>query len=118
MITLTTGKLVVINGVTQENNTQGACTGFTVDFLANTATFSFQIGSGAPASFNIGVYSTLVTITVNLTTGAWTSSNGLSGIVPSGPLTNFNNQMRSDRNLSEVFAAGSSGVMPGTQVPW
>src|ERR1700757_1625955 len=108
MITLTTPKTVAINGVTQESNTQGVCIGFAVDFLANTITFQFHIGSGAPAAFNIGVYSTLVTLTVNLTTGAWVSSNGFSGMAGGAALNNFINQLKADRNIAESFAAGAS----------
>jgi len=118
MITLTTGRLVQINGVTQENDTQGVVTGFTVDFLGNTATFFLSIGSGAPSAFNVAVYNTPVSVTVNLSTGAWSSSNGLSGNVSGAALTNFVTQVKGDRNLMETFAAGASGIMPGTQTPW
>lgn len=117
-ITLTTGRLVAINGVTQENDTQGVVTGFGVDFLGNTATFTLAIGAGAPASFNVGVYNTPVSVTVNLSTGAWTSTNNLSGNVAGAALTSFNNQIKSDRNLMESFSAGGSGIMPGTAVAW
>lgn len=118
MITLTTGKLVAINGVTQENDTQGAVVSYTVDFLANTATFVLQIGSGAPAAFNVGVYSVPITVTVNLVTGAWLSSNGLSGTIGGGALANFNTSIKADRNLAEGFSAGGSGILPGTQTAW
>jgi len=117
MITLTTGKLVAINGVTQENDSQGANTGYTLDFMGNTVTFTFDIGSGAPAAFNIGVYNQRVTVTVNLTTGAWTSSNGFSGTISGASLTNFVNQAKAVRNTAETFVAGNS-VMPGTQTAW
>ncbi len=118
MITLTTGQLVQINGVTKENDTQGVVTGFSVDFLGNTATFHLSIGSGAPSAFNIGVYNAPVDVTVNLSTGVWTSTNGFSGTVAGAALTSFNNQVKADRNLMETFASGNSNIMPGTQVAW
>jgi len=116
-ITLTTGRLVQINGVTTENNTQGANTGYAVDFLGNTVTFNFSIGSGAPAAFNIGVFNLPVSLTVNLATGAWTSTNGSSGTIGAGPLANFVSQTKAIRNTVETFVAGNS-VMAGTQVAW
>jgi len=116
-ITLTTGKLVAINGVTQENDSQGACVSFSVDFLANVATFTFGIGSGAPAAFNLGVYNAPVSVSVNLATGAWTSTNGFSGVIAGAALTNFVAQSKSNRNTAETFVAGNS-VMPGTTVAW
>lgn len=116
-ITLTTGRLVTINGVTQENDTQGVNTGYAVDFLGNTVTFTFAIGSGAPALFNIGVYNLPVSLTVNLTNGAWTSTNGFSGVIAGGPLANFVSQTKAIRNTVETFVAGNT-VMSGTQVPW
>lgn len=117
MITLTTGRLVQINGVTQENDTQGVNTGFAVEFLGNTATFNLAIGSGAPSSFNIAVYNLPVAITVNLGSGAWTSTNGFSGTIGAGALANFVAQTKAVRNTVESFVAGNS-VMPGTQVAW
>lgn len=116
-ITLTTGRLVSINGVQQENDTQGANTGYTIDFLGNSVTFFFAIGSGAPAAFNIGVYNVPVSVTVNLGSGAWTSTNGFSGTVAAGPLANFVNQTKAVRNTAETFVAGNS-VMPGNQITW
>jgi len=117
-ITLTTGKLVVINGVTQENDTIGACVSMHIDYLANTAVFTFQIGQLVAGNINIGAYSTPITLTVNLATGAWTNSAGQSGTIGAGALASFVNQVKADRNAIESFAAGASAILPGLQVVW
>ena len=117
MITLTNGKLVQVNGVTTENDTQGVNVSYHVDFLANTVLFTFNIGSGAPSAFNISAFfSSPTTLTVDLTTGNWVSSNGLSGTIGATPLANFVAQTKAIRNTVESFA--SSAIMPGTQTPW
>ncbi|SRR6266436_342105 len=118
MITLTTGKLVAINGVTQENDTIGGIVSMHVDYLAQTVTFVLQIGQLVSNNINVGAYSSPVTVTINLVTGAWTSSGGQSGTVGAGALTTLNNQFKSDRNAVETFAAGGSGILPGTTVAW
>jgi hypothetical protein len=117
-ITLTTPKKVALNDVVIENNTQGACMGYSIDFFSNTFVATLRTGVVQGGNLNAGVYGDLVTLTVNLTTGAWTSSNGLTGTVPGGALANFVNQFKTDRNATESYAAGSSGIMPGVQVPW
>lgn len=124
-ITLTTGTNVSINSVQVENDTIGGCTGFFVDFLGNQVTFNLVTGVILNSNINAGVYGPRVNVTVNLNTGAWAAVNALnqsqviaSGNVSGPALTNFINQVKSDRNLMETFAAGGSGIMPGTQVPW
>jgi hypothetical protein len=117
-ITLNSAKQVSINGVSVENDTTGGCCSFSIDYIGNTATLVFQIGAILNGNLNIGVYSTLVTVNVNLTTGVWSSSNGQSGTLTGVAFTNFVTQMKADRNLFETFAAGASNIMPGTQVSW
>lgn len=117
-ITLMTGKTVSINGVQQENDTQGAATLLDYDFLSNIATLKFSIGSGAPSAFNIGVYDSPVTLTVNMTTGAWSTTNGQSGTFSGSGFTSFQNQFKAIRNAAEGFAATQITPMLGTQVPW
>jgi len=119
-ITLTTPKQVSINGVVQENDTQGAATVLHYDFNSNVASWRFDIGSGAPSTFNIGVYNVPITLTVNMTTGAWTAeSTGVtlgSGTFSGAGFTSFQNQFKTIRNAAETFAANQ--FMPGTQVAW
>jgi hypothetical protein len=116
-ITLTTGKLVAINGVTQENDSIGGCSGYAVDYIGNTVTFTFVTGTIVSGNINKGIFGDTVLLTLNLTSGAWTSTNGGSGTISGATLTNFVNQLKSNRNLVETFVAGNT-VMPGTQVAW
>ncbi len=63
-------------------------------------------------------YGPRVSVTVNMTTGQWASTNGLSGTLAGAGLTNIISQFKADRNLMETFAAGASGILPGAQVSW
>ena len=117
-ITLTTGKLVAINGVTQENDNIGAVTNFVVNFLDNTVTFFLATGSLVSGNINVGTYADNVYVVLNMGTGAWTSTNGKFGVLSGGVLTSVVSQVRLDRNLMETFSAGANAIMPGTQVPW
>jgi hypothetical protein len=121
-ITLTTPKKIALNDVVVENNTQGADVSMSMDYLSNVATFIFSIGTvqGTPPNLNIGAYAAAdtVTVTLDLTTGNWSSSNGKSGTLTGAAFNNFVSQMKATRNSAEVFASGPSAIMPGTQVPW
>jgi hypothetical protein len=121
MITLTTPKTVSINGSVVESNTQGAMDLLDYDFLSNVATLRFDIGSGAPANWNIGVYNDPIKMTVNMTTGVWSAVDANGATVGSGTFSgsgfaNFQQQFKAIRNSAEQFAA--TAFMPGTQVPW
>jgi hypothetical protein len=116
-ITLTTGKLVQINGATVENNTTGACTLFDVDYLANKATFTLRTGTIQSGNLNAGVYGDTVTVSLDLTTGNYQSSNGFSGTITGTQLSQFNTLLKNVRNGNEAFVAATP-IMPGTQVPW
>jgi hypothetical protein len=119
-ITLTNGKLIQVNGVTVENDSVGATTVLSVDFFASTVSYTLRTGSlipGPPQNLNAGAFGDTVTVTINLISGAWTSSNGLNGTIAAGQLTQIQNQFKGDRNLSEQHAVNQS-IMPGTQVPW
>ena len=93
--------------------------GMAVDYFASAVTFTLRQGNLDSGNLNAGAYAPTITFTVDLTTGLWSSSNGLSGTIPPGaPLNNFVNQLKADRNQAETFASGSSHIMDGTQVPW
>jgi hypothetical protein len=121
-ITLTTPFTVVIGGKQVENDTVGGCTGWSVDAIGGTVTVQLAVGTILDGNLNVGPQAQAnqqgVSITVNLTTGAWTSSNGLSGTLTTAQLAAVVAQFLADRNLIEQLAAGNSEVMPGTQVPW
>lgn len=121
-ITLTTPKKVDINGVTQENSTDGAAVMMHVDYLANTATFIMHIGTivGTPPNLNIGVYSSSLTVVIDLKAGTYkVLETGQAGAVPTAELDKFNTQIKAERNEAEVLATlGVQPIMPGTHVPW
>lgn len=117
-ITLTTGKNIVINSVPFENDASGAVTDFTVDFIGNTLSFTLMTGTTSGSTFTAGSLGDIVKVTINLTTGGWKTSTGLSGIIGGGAIASFVAEIKADRNAAETFAAGGSNIMPGTQVPW
>lgn len=121
MITLTTP--FSISGSITESDTQGGNTSYTVDFNNNTVTFYFVIGSVSGASVVPGPVAATtangaLTVTVNMSTGVWSSSNGKSGTLSGTAFTNIVAAFKSIRNQAEAFAAGAAAIMPGTQVAW
>ncbi len=131
-ITLTTPYTVSIGGTQVEDDTVGACVGFSVDYLALLMTYVFKIGTltGNPSNLNVGNYAQLqgqvVTVAVYIgpntatqTTGQWWLNGVLqSTIVSSTILSPILAQLLVDRNNAEGFVSVSGGLMPGVQVPW
>ena len=131
-ITLTTPYTVSIGGVSVEDDTVGACTSYSMDFMGLILTVVFQIGTltGSPANLNVGPYAQQqgqdITVAVYLgpttasqTYGQWWLNGALqSTVVPVSTLSPFVTQLLGDRNAAETFVSVSGGLMPGTQVPW
>jgi hypothetical protein len=123
-ITLTTPWVVSIGGVQVENDTVGACTGFSIDYIQDIMVYTFTIGTlvGNPPSIVGGTYAIAnnqqITITVNLKTGAWSDNHGHSGTIPGSILNPIVTQLLANRNSAESFMAVSGGLMPGTQIAW
>lgn len=111
-----------VSGSIAESDSQGGVTSYTVDFNNNSVTFNLVLGSVSGQSVIPGPVAAAagksVTVTVNMTTGAWTSSNGLSGTLSGAAFTNIVAAFKSIRNQMETFASGASGIMPGAQVAW
>ena len=121
-ITLTTGIQVSINGASVENDISACVSGITLDYLAGVATFTLTQGSVISQSgadtFNVGVYASPVTVSINMGTGAWTSSNGLSGTASGALFIGFQTSIKNTRNALETFSAVTNAIMPGTVVNW
>jgi hypothetical protein len=122
-ITLTNPTLVEVNNVEIENDTDGAATLKNNDYLSNKVVFTLRTGTLQGGNLNAGNYGPNVTVTVDLATGNWWSSDAatntsMSGTMSSTDLANFQAAVTANRNMVEAFAAGPSGIMPGTQVPW
>jgi ethanolamine utilization microcompartment shell protein EutL len=131
-ITLTAPYTMTIRGTQVENDTIGACTGMSMDYLLNIMTYNFAVGtlSGSPANLSMGPYAQtnganiIVAVYVGPTTttqtfGQWWLNGILQAtIVPSANLTASVTQLLANRNTAEGFVAVAGGLMPGTQVPW
>jgi hypothetical protein len=132
-ITLTTPYTVSIGGVSVEDDTIGACTSMSVDYLGLIMNYTFKVGTltGSPANLNVGPYAQLQgqTISVNvyvgpnitggLQTGNWYLNGVLQSSIISGTiLSPIITQLIANRNTAEGFVAVSGGLMPGTQVNW
>ena len=81
-ILLTNPYAVTINAISVENDITGACTGMTVDFIAHSLTYTFQVGTliGSPPQLDAGTYAQRdgqsITATINLDTGTYYFSQG------------------------------------------
>jgi hypothetical protein len=123
-IALTTPFTVTINGSQVENDTVGACTGMSYDYIGNILTYTFEIGTlmGSPANLNAGPYGLAnnqqVVVTVNCLTGAWSDNHGHSGVIPGSILNPIIAQLLANRNTAESFVAASGGLMPGVTTAW
>jgi hypothetical protein len=118
--------VVEVNSAVVENDTDGAATLASLDFLAETIRFSLRIGTLVNDELNAGQAAPTITVDVNLKTGEWSSSDdgalavlkaALRGTMSDQDLTALGDQNTALRNALEAFAV-SSGIMPGIQVPW
>jgi hypothetical protein len=120
-IALTTPTQVTITGTQSVSETDNVAvvTNMNIDYVAETATFVFKTGKEVSNTFIQGTYGFTVSLVINLATGAWASfdSRGSTfnqaGNVTGANLTTFVNQLISDANLVEQFAAGT--FLPGVQ---
>jgi hypothetical protein len=123
-ITLTTPYTISVNGSQVEDDTIGACTGMTVDYIGNVMVYTFSVGTliGNPSNLVAGPYAIAnnqqITITVQLLTGAWSDNHGHSGIIPGSILNPIVAQLLANRNSAEGFMAVSGGLMPGVVTAW
>jgi len=125
-INLTTPIGIAITGPNPVNETdsQAGITLLDVDYNAQIATFTIRQGTAQVSILNAGVFPGTVLLSINMQTGAWTStdsvnpSNNKSGTFTGAAFTTFVNMMKNLRNTVEGFVAGSSGILPGTQVNW
>jgi hypothetical protein len=132
-ITLTTPYTVSIGGVSVEDDTIGACTSMSMDYLGLLMNYTFKVGTltGSPANLNVGPYAQLQgqTISVNvyvgpnitggLQTGNWYLNGVLQSSIISGTiLSPIITQLIANRNTAEGFVAVSGGLLPGSVTNW
>lgn len=116
-ITLTNQLTLAAGGVTQETDAAGAATYMEVSW-PNSVRLFFRTGNVAGGVFTPGAsIGTTVQVFIDLSTGSWTSTNGLSGTLGGAALTNLQTTVKGWRNASENFAVNNN-VVPGSQVAW
>jgi hypothetical protein len=133
MITLTTPYQVSVGGVSVEDDTNGACMSYAMDFATKILTVVFKKGTlgGSPLNVVPGFYAQqdgTGTITVAVYVGPtqngltqyqwWLNGNLQPNLVPSASISPFVTQLLGDRNTAESFVAVAGGLMPGTTTPW
>ena len=114
-ITLTNAASVSINGAAQESDATGALTYAEFVYPHGLRLF-YSYGNTAGQVFTPGALPKVI-VNVDLTTGIWTSSNGLNGTLGSAALTALQNASVGLRNGLESFAVNNS-ILPGSTVAW
>jgi len=106
--------------VTVETHDTAAVISVTTDYVANVMVFVIQYGTPSSNSFapgpRPGPQTAPVTVTVNLGTGAWQSSNGLSGTITAA-LATINTNTKNLRNVLETVT-NAQAIITGTVVAW
>jgi hypothetical protein len=109
------------NGVTIETHDTAALCFVVSDLLSGSLNATMLYGTPASNSFakgpTAGPQTAPITITINLTSGVWNSSNGLSGTLLSATLTALNTNQKNIRNAIESIVNANS-VIPGSVVAW
>jgi hypothetical protein len=131
-ITLTTPFTVSLNGVQVENDTNGACIGYSMDYIGRQLTYYFNLGTlaGSPTNLVSGPQAQIqnkniqVTVYVGSTTatqtfGQWYLNGVLQGsLVPAATLNPIVTQLLANRNSAESFVAVAGGLLPGSVTAW
>jgi len=115
-ITLTNAAVLSINGAVTESDANASLYYFELSF-PNSVRLFYGFGTTVGSVFTPGTQLPKVIVTLNLVTGAWTSTNGLSGTVSGAGFTAVQNDFLALVNIAETFAVNNSLVV-GTQVPW
>lgn len=117
-ITMTAGQVqsYAVGGVTQETNDTAAAAEMSLLWPNNVLVLRYQFGSGGN-SFVQSQHLPSLTITINLSNGNWTTSDGRSGTLNANQLTNIQTTTKGWRNTAETFAINQS-LVGGTQNAW
>lgn len=115
-ITLAQIASMSIGGVAIESDANAALTYMEVSY-PNSLRLFFGYGTTSGQSFSVGTNLPRVVVTLNLATGAWSSSNGLSGTLLSSGLTTLQTALLNMQNGLETFAVNQN-ILPGMQVAW
>lgn len=118
-ITLTNSVTVTSGGQTLENDTVAGVASYQVDCSQiPTFTATIQLGTGLIGSaIHTGVYPTPIQLSVDLSSGAWKTTNGKSGKLDVPSLATFVTSLQTLRNTVESFVVANT-IVTGAQVPW
>lgn len=126
-ITLAAAKVFTesLGGTTTETDAHGAVTSINIDYVNNTITFQIEYGTVSGSTFTQGTEGPDL-VTVNLLSGAWTTSgrNMQSGTLSGAALTAVQGYVSTGssafRNAAEGFllGLGAGNLAGGTQVNW
>jgi hypothetical protein len=108
---------VTKGGSVIETNDAAAVVNYKFDYTANALLWEGDAGQMVSGAFVPGGHADRVTVYVDLATGKWNTSNGLSGTFNAGTLNAIVALGKSNRNTLEGYLV-AAGVFPGTQVPW
>jgi hypothetical protein len=117
-ITLTNPVTVTAGASTIESDLSSAITFVWIDFVNNILGIIMQNGTVSGSSFTPGAeVPAEVQCTMNLTTGAWTTTTGLSGTANPAVLAAQVAQFQTSRNGGEQFML-AIGAVSGTYTAW
>ena len=121
-ITLTNALSVSQGASVIETDPQAAVMTMSADFQITTPSFNATLKAGnvSGVSLNPGSVTAAsgnITIGVDLTSGRWSASNGVSGTLSGAALTSLTNSLKTLRNTVETFAT-ANGIIVGSQVAW
>ena len=116
MINLQNAAVLTVNGAVAESDSQAALYYYEVNFPLSVRLF-YGYGSATATSFTGGSQVPRVIVNLNLQTGVWSSSNGLSGTVSGAGFTTAQTDFLVLENTAETFAV-NTGIIVGTTTAW
>jgi hypothetical protein len=116
-ITLSSLASLSIGGIAIESDANSALTYIELTSFPRSVRLFFSFGATTGQLFAAGPTIPKVIVTVDLVTGVWTSSNGLSGTLGAAGLQALQTVTLNLRNGLENFAVNQN-IVAGTFVAW
>lgn len=119
-ITLT-NPIIITQGATLETDSAAAVMSINIDFTLGSPIVIFTAKYGTVSGISLAPGTILgnepTSVSINMTTGAWSSTSGASGTLNGAGLTAMLNAIKTFRNQGETFLT-SNNIILGTQVAW
>ena len=115
-ITLTNSAVLSINGAVAESDANATLFYVELNFPSSVRLF-YGYGTTVGSVFTPGTQVPKIVVTLNLITGVWSSSNGLSGTASGAGFTALQTDVLALANDAESFATANSVVI-GSGVVW